>query len=272
MIQKPFKSNGGQKSYSLYNGEVNMTFREYGHRYEIDGIERVGVTTILKTIIAKEALIGWAVKMMAEYLTANYEVGRTYTAEELTKLIESAKKAHIVSRDKSGEIGTKVHGKIETYIKGKIAGLDMKLDVNSLGVDELDLAEPINAFLTWESENNVVWENTEQPVYSKRYDYCGTLDALALVNNKRTLIDIKTSNYIYPEQYFLQVAAYRIALTEEFPDKKIDDMLIIRVPKTKESKLEVKAVPDYADNAKAFLHGRMLYEQVTKLKNIYKSI
>lgn len=265
---KNFKSNGTVKTYSLYNGEVQLSFKEYGHKYEIDGIERVGVTTILKTVIAKEALINWAVKMTADHLIANFDHSKVYTPEELLELVTLSKKAHTAKKEASGNIGTRVHAKIETYIKGKINNLTV--NILDLGLDEEDMREPLQAFLAWEQQNHVVWEASEQPVYSRKFDYCGTMDFRAVVNGKRVVGDLKTSNFIYPEQYYLQVAAYRYALVEEQPDLKIDGMLIIKVPKTKESTLELRNIEEYEANAKAFMHGLMLYRQVTKLKNFNK--
>lgn len=261
-----FKSNGGQHEYKLYGGEVLLTFKDYGHKYEIDGVERVGVTTVLNTIIAKEALVNWAVKMTAEHLLSAYDHTKIYSKEEFSFLVTNAKKAHITKKESAGNIGTKVHKKIETYIKAKIANVPTNME----DVDE-DIKEPIKAFLEWEKKNKVVWEMSERPIYSRKYDYCGTLDFVAKVNGMRVVGDIKTSNYIYPESYYLQLAAYRYALQEEKPNLHIDGMLIIKVPKTIESKLEVVSVPNFKDNAKAFIYGLYLYNQITKLKNLYKT-
>lgn len=264
MINK-FKADGAIRSFLLYDGEIKLTFKESGHRYEVDGQEVVGVTTILKTVIAKEALINWAVKMTTDHIVANFNHGAPYSAESLLKLCDEAKKAHRLVKEGSADVGLRAHKWIEEYIKSKIS----KTEQPEPPLDP-DLKEPIQAFLLWEQGNNVEWLESELPVYSRKYNFCGTMDFLARVNGKVIVGDIKTSNAIYPESYYLQVAAYRYAYEEEHPDAKIDGMTIIRIPKDKKSQLEVRQVNDYQDNATAFVYAVHLYKQITKLKNFNK--
>lgn len=260
MIKKT-KIEGAVKVFPLYNGSVNLTFKESGHRYEIDGKEIVGVTTILKTVIAKEALINWAVKMTADHILANFDPTKAYKPDEIVKLVDDAKKAHRLAKEGSADIGTRAHKWIEEYIKAKISGGMVP------GKPEEDIKEPIKNFLVWEASNEVKWLESEKPVYSKKYGYCGTMDFMAIVNGSKVIGDIKTSNAIYPESYYLQVSAYRYAYEEEYNDAGISGMLIIKIPKDNKSILEVKSVPDYQDNATAFIYAVHLYRQVSKLKN-----
>jgi hypothetical protein len=266
MIKRLSMDTEAQTSYPLYNGEVRLTFKNNGHRYEIDGKDIVGVTTILRTVIAKEAITGWAVKTTADYILNNYNWENIcYTKEELIKLVEDAKKEHRVKKESAADIGTRAHKWIETYIKAKIGSLD----IPPLP-EEPDLIDAVKGFLSWEQSNKVTFEASEKPVYSRKFDYCGTLDFIAVVNGKRILGDIKTSNAIYPESYYLQVAAYRYAYEEEHPESKIDGMLIIRIPKDTKSTFEIRSVNDYQDNATAFIYAVHLYKQVSKLKNFAK--
>lgn len=260
-----FKSSGVVTKYLLYNGDVPLTFKEDGHRYEIEGVEVIGVTTILKSTVAKgDALMNWAVKMTADHIIENFKHGVPYSPESLLELVNEAKKSHRLAKEGAADIGTRAHKWIEQYIKSKISGGLVP------GKPEEDIKEAIKSFLVWEAGNDVKWLDSERPVYSKKYNYCGTMDFIAVVNGKRVIGDIKTSNAIYPESYFLQVAAYRYAYEEEFPLEKIQGMVIIRIPKTNKSQLEVKQIDDYEGNATAFLHAKRLYEQVSKLKNYFK--
>lgn len=256
-----FNSEG--KSYLLYNGEVKLDFKDSGHRYEINGREVVGVTTILKTVIAKEALVNWAVKMTADYMIENLRPNVAYTPEKLLELAENAKKQHRLNKERAGTLGTDIHKWIETYIKAKIE------NTTTPAVPDGEYKAPIEGFLSWVNNGHVTFEESEKLVYSKKYDYAGTLDFIATVNGVKMLGDIKTSNYIYPESYFLQLAGYKYALEEENPNAGIKGMLIVRVPKTKDSKLEIVMVNNYEENAKAFLYGVGLYKQIVKLKNYY---
>jgi hypothetical protein len=249
----------GETQYLLYNKSIDLRFKQYGHRYTANGTECVGVTTILNTVIAKGALLNWAVKMSADYMSKNLKADTKYTKEELEDIIKQAKKAHVKRKTEAGNIGTMVHKWIEDYINAKLAGIGRpRMPKNN--------NEAILAFLEWEKGHDIDWVESEKVVYSKKFNYAGTADFLAVIDGKMTLGDIKTSNYIYPESYFLQVCAYQYAIQEENPKMKIEDRLIVKVPKTKGKELEVVSIPEYEDNARAFIHGVYLYNQVMKLK------
>lgn len=252
------------KVYSLYNDEVKLIFNPFGHRYTIDEREIVGVTTILKTIIAKEALVGWAVKVTGDYVMANYSPKTVKTAKDMENLISLAKKAHRAKKEDAADLGTRVHKWIETYIEAKQKGITLQL------IDQEDIRKPVESFLQWEKEHKVEWISSERPVYSRRFDYCGTMDFLAKVDGKLMVGDLKTSKAIYPEQYYLQVAGYRYALIEEHPEMKIDGMIIIRIPKEDGDSIEIREPEEsnYKEYATAFIYAVKLYNTVTKLKNI----
>ena len=59
----------------------------------------------------------------------------------------------------------------------------------------------------------------EKPIWSNKYRYAGTVDALATIDGKFGVLDIKTSTGFYPE-YNLQTSAYVEAL-KEFETKRL---------------------------------------------------
>lgn len=254
------------RTYSLYNGEIKLTFKPSGHRYDVNGTEVVGVTTVLKTVIAKEAITAWAVKLAAEYMTKTFLPDKPYTVQEIGDIIAEAKRQYITSRDEAAQLGVDVHKIIEDYINAKIANSSYEIPTDIKNAHKMAL----NSFFEWERQNDVKWEASEKIVYSKRYNYAGTLDILATVRGIRTLIDLKTSNAIYPESYFLQVCAYKYAYEEEKPDDPIPSMMILRIPKTKDDAIETVFVPDYIENAKAFIYALALYNRITFIKNTNK--
>jgi len=71
------------------------------------------------------------------------------------------------------------------------------------------------AFEVFNKERKIFFypEFIEKQVWSIRYRYAGTVDALAEVDGKFGVLDIKTSTGFYPE-YNLQTAAYVSALQE----------------------------------------------------------
>ena len=100
----------------------------------------------------------------------------------------------------------------------------------------------------------------EQTVWSETHEYAGTLDCLATINGKMTLVDYKTSKNIYPETNFLQVGAYWKAL-EEMGHEAPEEAIILRLPK-KESdpEFEPRRVDVPVDVLfSKFLHALELY-------------
>jgi hypothetical protein len=71
-----------------------------------------------------------------------------------------------------------------------------------------------------------VTESIEMNIISKKLGYAGTIDRIIDMNGEKILIDIKTSNAIYPS-YWLQLAAYRSLLTEKEGYNPVDKVGIL---------------------------------------------
>lgn len=274
----------------LYKGSVLIRFNEGNHRYTVstDGETweyKLGVTTILKSL-AKEALMLWpmdeALKTLfgQEFAEIRLDSGDTvfkpvyvpskallgpntpYSPAVLQNALETARMAHMVKRDKGGDVGTLVHQQIEAYLN--------KQPITPTGNKEADKA--VDAFRGWfekEYDNGLRVLNTEQVVYSKQFDYCGTYDALFEKDDKKILVDFKTSNYsrtaplgIYAEN-FLQLAAYAQAYTEELKTD-IDDYMVINC--SKQGKVSTKTVSELGVSTES------LQNLFTSVLSIYKGI
>lgn len=109
-----------------------------------------------------------------------------------------------ISRESARE-GTLIHEIVESILLGQ------KPDI------EPAVAPAINSFLQfWEQRNiHVTPELVERRVVSRDHRYAGTVDALALIDGKFGVLDIKTSQAIYRD-YNLQTAAYTDALKSDF--------------------------------------------------------
>ena len=94
--------------------------------------------------------------------------------------------------------------------------------------------------------HNVRWCETESKIYSREFDYAGTMDGLAVCDScndkaccpvafkdRLSLIDWKSSNYLNIT-YLWQAASYKKAKTEEFPNLNIEDIWILRLGKSEE--------------------------------------
>ena len=82
---------------------------------------------------------------------------------------------------------------------------------------------------------------SEKKVYSKEYDYAGTIDAIAMINDKYCIVDFKTGAKIYKEAY-VQLSAYSQAV-EEIHGRSVDLAVVLRLDKEEEKYQECAFEP-----------------------------
>ena len=197
-------------------------------RYMLDGKRVPGVTTILGTL-AKPALVPWANRLGLEGI-------------DVTKYV-----------DELAKIGTLGHYLIECDIKGEMPDLDV------YSKEQLDRAENcLLKFYAWERENEVDFFQSELQLVSRQHRFGGTLDSIAAVNGKLSLVDFKTSKAIYPEMFF-QLAAYRQLAKEA--GYEIDNVRILRIGRTEEEGFEERLfdVKDLDPHWEIFYHALQIY-------------
>lgn len=124
--------------------------------------------------------------------------------------------------ERSAEEGTLVHEAVEAILLGKPKPAD-QLD--------LRIIPAITAFVEFLDRNNIQTapEWVERRILHKDERYAGTIDALALIDGKFGVLDIKTSQGIYRD-YNLQTAAYMDALKNEFQN--LQTRWILRIDQT----------------------------------------
>jgi hypothetical protein len=208
-----------------YNNLSEVIFDDYKHEYWESGVEVTSVTKAL-SVINKPTLVAWAANKAIEAASIMIQPGKTYDEVELATIWESARKAHYQAKTDAGTLGILVHKWVEHYIKtgGGKTGEMPPMPVND------KLKDSIDKFLKWQERHQVEFLTSEQPIFSKKYRYAGTLDFVCKLDGKLFLGDLKTSSGIYPEQ-FIQTAAYRQARTEEFPQENYFGQLIVRIGK-----------------------------------------
>lgn len=134
-------------------------------------------------------------------------------------------------RDKAANIGTLAHKMVENHVKGRLDTETDAVDKTAHSPNDLELAHnAFGAFLDWEREHKIVYLGSEIQVVSEKYQYGGTLDILAMIDDHRTLLDIKTSNGVWPD-FIVQTAAYKVGYEETSNDGKIDRVMILRLGK-----------------------------------------
>jgi len=162
--------------------------------YEIDGIWYPRVTKIVE-IKAKPALYRFYAEMN------NFNEG------------EAVKK-------QSASEGTLIHETVEKILIGE------KPEIEPI------IKPAIDAFLKLLEEKNIQVdpEFVEKQIVHFDERYAGTLDALALIDGKFGVLDIKTSQAIYRD-YNLQTSAYIAAVEKDF--KNLQTRWILRIDQIK---------------------------------------
>jgi len=176
-------------------------FHAHQHYYLRNGREVVGVTTVL-SLLNKPALVMWAYKL----------------AQKNIKFWEVT--------NKSKNIGTIAHYLIECKIAGKRPDREY---LNDFSKNEVDGGyRSYHLFAKWLHDNKVSFQDSELQLVSKEYQYGGTIDIIAFVNGKRSLIDIKTGKNVFLEAYY-QMSAYR-QLYDETHASRLQKVIILHIP------------------------------------------
>lgn len=251
------KSHLKDMKVMLYGDTIELLFDEVLHLYTING-KKVDGTTSALGVISKPALMYWAVNQAIEHLQGIMKPGKSYDEMEIRSMLLDAKGAHRKKKETAADMGTFVHKWCEDWI----AGLNPEVPVNP------ELKNATDQFLKWVSEHHVEFLLSEKVVYSKLYNYAGTMDFLAKIDGKLTVGDFKTSSGIWDE-YFFQVAAYQQAYEEEYPEAKIDGQMIIRIGKDASFEIkEISSRDEYILNREAFVAALILYRRLKHMKEI----
>jgi hypothetical protein len=253
--------SGMTESYWFYDHTIELRFDTKEHVYYLVGplgelTAQDGVTNVVHIIDKSNALVPWAAKMVAEKLlrtiptmTRQEPVVTDPTAKDFiqagsptypvayvpelpladfTKLVTEAKTAPRDILEEAGDVGHMAHTWLEFFVKATINEFHLEVESKLLNLPADERAASCcHALLGWMKAHNVRWVDAERKVYSKRYQYAGTLDAVAWTDsctdlaccpepytNHLSVVDYKTSNHLYIE-YLLQTAAYLQAILEE---------------------------------------------------------
>jgi hypothetical protein len=188
-----------------------MTAARYGTttitKADPGDLELYAVSTILNTAGDSGGLVWWAANE-----TARLAVNTTKQWLPLAHANPDAAVAHLAREHErvSGDarrLGSHLHEALEDYA---ISGIRPAVSAEE---------EPfIDQFDTWLGRAQPDYEAAELTVFNRTYGYAGTLDAIAVIDGVRFLVDYKTSKKSfdkndrptkpYPDKAVLQLAAY----------------------------------------------------------------
>lgn len=206
--------------------DIDLEYDDVKHTYMVGDRKVPSVTRVVDAVFPKY-LTEWAATAGADHWKENYG--------EDADMYNGIRNAHKQISHKAQEIGLEVHKWIELYIKVKM------IDGETVTEYPEAVKIPMQNFHDWVESREIEWLACEKKVYSRSWEYAGTIDALAKINGKLCVIDFKTSAKIYKE-YYLQVSAYCNAIGEmmgELPKLGV----IVRVDKEEEKFQEVAFDP-----------------------------
>lgn len=212
----------------LYGGKVEIVFYPDSHRYRLKGEKKylIGVTSASGIVDKSRFLIPWAVGLAIGYTKKFLEEHGVKSVEEMFLVLNEAARQHEIKKEEAADIGSQVHDWVERFTTYKELGGEAPPITEDM--DER-VVNGINGFLDWYNASQVVYESMEQMVYSMKHGYVGTIDARAIVNGRRAILDYKNSKGVYSSMRY-QVAAYWGADEEEH-GQGIDLAIILRFDK-----------------------------------------
>jgi hypothetical protein len=245
---------------------VNLEFDEAKHWYKVEGEYVPSVTGVLRTTIAKPALMYWAVNCAVNYVDEFFgEVGNAdstmYISEDDIKNLKSGMKgAHNKVSGSGIQVGKDFHKYAEEAVSWKLGN---STEIPELPTD-LQTLNSVNAFREWVNLNEIKWLSSEEKIYNRELKFAGTVDAVAEINDEFCVIDWKTGSGIYEEMY-LQCAAYAKTI-EDIYGRNVDAFYILRLDK-KTGKYESARSSEVDEHFNAFKHSLGLYHALNSIKN-----
>lgn len=178
-----------------------------------DDRQYYSVTTLLRAM-GSQGLIEWGAREVAGAALDNLGYLPTKLEHEgrqaCINWLADARFRRDDGKRTATELGQAVHAACEHYAL-----------VGSMPEVDDEVAPFVDQFVRWMNDFRPQFEAAEMTVYSDRYGYAGTLDAIATVYGKRFVIDYKSSRddrdkwgnlrTPYADSVALQLAAYRYA-------------------------------------------------------------
>lgn len=272
------------------NGDV-FTYENTGHAYKLNGQELPGTTTPLELVnelswddkgkmSSKSQIIQkWAINKVVEFIQTALKKKQNWKADEVELLSEQSKGAPNESFTSAGLSGTAIHDLIEAEIKNAIQ--------NTGGYFKKEWAEQyeqqVKNFIGWAVNNKVKFLYSEEPIYSKEWMNCGTVDFVCEIDGRILVGDIKTNGdkrryYWDGKKYdkdrpvsdihtnaLFQTGAYAKMITEDNARKlvdKVDGVVIVNIKKSGifDEKLDVRYDYNVSELIKAYDHIINLYK------------
>lgn len=205
----------------------DLKYDDKRHAYTLDGEKLLGVSTVAK--IGEDNIWGvasaWAFRIGYEGAVDVFNEANEWfphTKDGMREELKQRRKTPWHNRDKAAKRGTAIHDALEHLAqKGEVPILE-----------QFPKAEQgyVQALCRWYVDYRPEFVATEVQVVSEKHGFAGRYDVRAYLDEKLTLIDLKTSKRVYPTSHFVQLAGYELA-SQEMGYDPTDAQYILRVDK-----------------------------------------
>ena len=195
---------------------------------DIHGSEVPSVTTVLSQL-NKPQLVAWAARLARQGVDW----------EDV--------------RNEAADIGTIAHEMAENFIKNQPCDFSQHPGYKKA-------LKAFSAFQNWVGINQVTFLGSEIPLVHHQKKFGGTIDIVAEVNGKVSLIDLKTSSSL-SEEYNYQVCAYQYLLENgdlddrgakrSFPPYQVEQAILLRIDKNS-GIFEQRIIKDFEKHHRIF--------------------
>lgn len=260
---------------------IPLEFMPKGHVHKLSGKRIPGVTTVSAFFEDDGWKFAWPVKIMEEKILQRLEeVAEMFDGqnrrkqvylEDAIRVTQECKNSWREKRDKSATQGTNAHDWISSWVKNQIESTPS--GISSVFLADKEEQNCIDSFLAWEKSIKPEWMASEVQVGSMTHQFAGILDAAAIINGKKVLVDFKTGdkvklkdmkgNEFIKYSIVAQLAGLQLCLEEQgfVPDERA----ILHLPK--EGKYEyVPVCTDVVQDQKDFLNALTFYRS----KNLFQ--
>ena len=193
--------------------------------------------------------MGWAVNRCLDTIRGAIQPNTPYEESLLEEIFRVAKGSPREKKQEAADRGTQVHRALEAHFRG-----EPLFDIPE------EISTRVNAGLLWLSEHAVEPISIERRVYSRRHKVVGTLDKLAKIDGRLSIIDWKTSKYVYTE-FLLQTAAYGGFLEEE-TGLHVERRYLIRLNEEGEFEVHEYNREDFKRHYSAFLAALKVFKVI----------
>jgi hypothetical protein len=209
-----------------FNNKISYNPKAEGYRYYVDGEPKSSVTTAIGKF-TRPNLEKWY-KRNRDEAVKQLMLEEKRPLNEINNFLKRVEQICDAEESYGKNIGTELHEWIDLFLKGENPTMPSKEPLKRMA----------KRFINFWKEHKFEVIESELPLYSKKFDMCGTNDVIvtkASWKGQLGVLDWKTSKD-YKFENCIQIEMYR-RFIEETTDFKIQKLAIVNIPKEEKKDL-----------------------------------